>query len=116
MLADRSIVDSARLPRGAIQEQPVEITAERLVHSLHRESSSQFSRPGRSERDLDSRHRRLEQAVLAADPLDIESTALRNMQRNVDEAADHTIHYHPLRMSDGNVLDSVGGLPGMVAS
>lgn len=116
MLPDGTIVDSARLPEGAVQEQSVSVSAERVMQSLGAIDPSLDRRNLRLVGPAESESRRLqriEQAMMASDPLEIESAALRSLQRNLDESEGHVIQYHPVVLSDTSLMDSLGGIPGM---
>ena len=104
MLPDGSIVDSAMLPEGSVQEDTIALTSEGLRHSLQPDSSSsnRYSLPGRGlrtapPRETESRRlQRFEQAMMASDPLEVESAALRSIQRNLDQSGGHIVQYHPV--------------------
>ena len=129
MLPDRSVVDSADLPNGATRRSPIAITHQRLVQALHlgaqhstsggtssgSRSTRQSQRQARQALAQDSTFQstqRLEQEILAADPLEIESTALMNLHRNVNDTGAQALQYRPVSLSDGRMLQSAGGLPG----
>lgn len=96
MLEDGHMVDSARLPRDAIQEEPITVPADRLVQIINSEAGVSNSQPLTYSQESASVSRQLPA-----------SHALEASNLPPQE-----VHYHPVHVSDMQSLVESGSLAG----